>query len=782
MAAHPAADAAPPQQAVLELFAELNAIIVGASERALLLSDANDEAHTPAEFEQEALALSVELGAVVERGAEAARTLSGAEEAVVEVITISGKVHRATAGRGHDGRPRGATTVPDHPRSVAAVSALEISGGAEAGDRTGRRVASRPGTGSVITVPLHYAGVSIGSVTVTSPRPDAFSPARAAALQQLAAQIKSAAMRLHMLGELRRIDRQRESLLETSEALFRRLFFENPQPMWVIDVETQRFLVVNDAACAKYGYSREEFADLTAAAVRTDLAQWIVDLEKARAGNSTIHARHRLRDGRAIDVEITTGPQDFRGRPAILSIINDITERNRLQKQLRDGAFRDPLTGRANRALFLERLGHALAQARRRTAVAGVLFIDVDDFKTVNNSVGCTVGDAVLQAIAARLAVTLRPGDTVARLNADEFAVLLEDVGDINRAVDVADRLHDAFTSPLEFRGGSLTVGVSIGVSSSSVSGPGPEEMLRDARLAMQAAKNGGRGRVEVYSPRMSSSAVERLTLDQDLRHAVERGELRLCYQPLISMESGAIVGCEALVRWQHPTRGLIPPDSFIPLAEEIGMISAIDTWVLRTSCAQAAAWCEAGHPDFFVAVNVSGCELGRSDLVDRIEAVLFESGLPPDRLEVEITESTAAAQPVEALEELHQLRRAGISIAIDDFGTGYSSLSKLATFPADRLKIDRSFLIGITTEGDDAPLVSATIALAHQLGLKVTAEGVETAAQMAFLRRRGCDLLQGYLFSRPVPADQFEELLAQPPTAISGRGIGQPSRRSLTA
>ncbi len=369
----------------------------------------------------------------------------------------------------------------------------------------------------------------------------------------------------------------------------------------------------------------------------------------------------------------------------------------------------------------------------------------------------------MLQAIAARLALTLRPGDTVARLSADEFAVLLEDVGDVNRAADVAERLHDAFAVPLEFRGGSLTVGLSIGVAVSTDSGPGAAEMLRDAKLAMEAAKDAGRGRVELFSPLMLASVTDRLNLDQDLRHAVERGELRVFYQPLVSMQSGAIVGSEALVRWQHPTRGLVPPDSFIPLAEEIGAISVIDTWVLRTACAQAATWCRAGHPDFFMAVNVSGRELGRSDLVDRIEAVLFESGLPPDRLEVEITESTAAAQPVEALEELHQLRRAGISIAIDDFGTGYSSLSKLATFPADRLKIDRSFLSGIKRETDEAPLVSATIALAHQLGMKVTAEGVETPAQLAFLRRQGCDLLQGYIFSRPVPAEQFEELLAQP-------------------
>jgi len=779
---HPAADVPTPDQAVLDLFAELNSIIVAASERALRLSGADRDARGPSDFEQESLALSTEMEAVVERGAVVARMLCGADEAVVEITTVSGKLHRATARRGHHDRPREVATVPDHPWPVAAVSARHLSGGAEAGDGSAGQAGSRSDPGSVITVPLLYAGVSVGSVTVSSLRHDAFSPAQSAALQHLAAQVKSAAMRLHMLGELRRIDLQRESILATSETVFRRLFFENPQPMWVLDVETQRFLLVNDAACAKYGYSQEEFADLTAAAVRRDAAQWALDLEKARSAISTMNARHRLRDGRVIDVEINTGPQDFEGRPAILSIINDVTERNRLQRELREGALRDPLTGRANRALFTERLGHALAQAQRRSAVTAVLFVDVDRFKTINDSLGYTVGDAVLQAVAARLAVTLRPGDTVARLSADDFAVLLEDVGDLNRATDVAERLHDAFAAPLEFRGGSLTVGLSIGVAASASSGPGAVEMLRDARLAMEAAKEAGRGRVELFSPRMLKTVTDRLSLDQDLRHAVERGELRVFYQPLVSMESGAIVGSEALVRWQHPTRGLVPPDSFIPLAEEIGMISAIDTWVLRTACTQAAAWCEAGHPDFFVAVNVSGRELGRSDLVDRIEGVLFESGLPPDRLEVEITESTAAAQPAEALEELHQLRRAGISIAIDDFGTGYSSLSKLANFPADRLKIDRSFLSGIKNARDDAPLVSATIAMAHQLGMQVTAEGVETPAQLAFLRRRGCDLLQGYLFSRPVPAEQFEGLLAQAPAAIPGRLIGQRSRRSQSA
>ena len=748
---------------MLDLFGALNAIIGTASNRALRRSGADPAAHAPAEFEQEALTLNAELGTVVQLAAEAARALSGADEAVVEVTTLNGNVHRAGARGGQAHRARGTLDGLGHPWPVAAVSTLEISAGLATEESTVHKAGRRPGAPSVITVPLHSSGMNIGSVTVTSTRPRAFSAVQAAALEHLGAQVESAALRLHMHGELLRISQQRKGVLETSEALFRRLFYENPVPMWVIDSETDRFLAVNDAACAHYGYSREEFAEMTVATVRRDAAQWAVDLRNARLRNTTMRARHRLRDGRVIDVEVTTGPQDFQGRPAILSIITDVTERNRLQRALREGALRDPLTGRANRALFTERLAHALAQSHRRSAVTATLFVDVDHFTTVNDSVGYTVGDAVLQAIAARLALTLRPGDTVARLSADEFAVLLEDVGDVNRAADVAERLHDAFAVPLEFRGGSLTVGLSIGVAVSTNSGPGAAEMLRDAKLAMEAAKDAGRGRVELFSPLMLASVTDRLSLDQDLRHAVERGELRVFYQPLVSMQSGAIVGSEALVRWQHPTRGLVPPDSFIPLAEETGVISAIDTWVLRTACAQAAIWCKAGHPDFFMAVNVSGRELGRSDLVDRIEAVLFESGLPPNRLEVEITESTAVAQPVEALEELHQLRRAGISIAIDDFGTGYSSLSKLATFPADRLKIDRSFLSGIKRETDEAPLVSATIALAHQLGMKVTAEGVETRAQLAFLRRQGCDLLQGYIFSRPVPAEQFEELLAQP-------------------
>ncbi|HXZ98886.1 MAG TPA: EAL domain-containing protein [Candidatus Binatia bacterium] len=556
-----------------------------------------------------------------------------------------------------------------------------------------------------------------------------------------------------------------ESASGTTEADLRRLFFENPQPMWIIDAESQHFLAVNDTAVQKYGYTTEEFAAMPATVIRPD-SRWVADFDLARTRSSAFSPRHhRLKDGRWIDVEVSSVPFEFNGRPAFLSIINDVTERNRLETELREGVLRDPLTGGPNRALFVERVGHALTRMRRRSAAIAVLFIDVDHFKAVNDSLGYTAGDGLLQAVAARLATALRPGDTVARLSADEFAVLLEEVGEERRALEVAERLREAFDAPLDFSAGRVAVGLSIGVAWTANPRTQAEAMLRDAELAMHSAKTAGRGRVEVFTPDMHASARQRLEVEQDLRRAIELGQLRLHFQPLISMADGAIVGCEALVRWWHPGRGLIAPDNFIPVAEETGLIGGIDTWVMRTACAQVAAWRRSGLGDLFVAVNVSGRELGSGDLVDRVEAALWESELPGNRLEVEVTETTAVTQPAEALEELRHLRRAGIGVAVDDFGTGYSSLSKLATFPIDRLKIDRSFLTSVRREEDDAPLVAAMIDLGHRLGLGVTAEGVETPEQLAFLRRSGCDLLQGFLFSPPVPPDGFEQLLKRSPT-----------------
>jgi diguanylate cyclase (GGDEF)-like protein/PAS domain S-box-containing protein len=554
------------------------------------------------------------------------------------------------------------------------------------------------------------------------------------------------------------------------EAGFRGLFVESPQPMWVLAADTGRIVGVNRAAIAKYGYTAEEFTGLPAAAIQTDTELFAAHLVLARSQPTAITTRHRLKDGSRIDVEITTSPLEFLGRPSILSVINDVTDRKRLERELRQGAFRDPVTGGANRAVFMERASHALTRMRGYRSAVAVLVADIDGLADVNASLGYTTGDSVLEAVAQRLAQAVRPGDMVARLVGDEFGVLLEEAKDLDRAVEVAERLHEAFAAPLFTAVGALTIALSIGVAATSSTQTDADELVRDAALAMHAAKAAGRGRVVAFTPGMGASATGRLSLAQDLRRAVESAQLRVLFQPVIAVPDGTIVGCEALVRWQHPSRGLVAPDTFIPLAEEIGMISDIDTWVLRSACRQVAEWRSSSPRDLFVAVNASSRDLGRGELVDRVEGALLASGLPPDRLEVEITESTAVAQPGEALGELRQLRRAGVTVAIDDFGTGYSSLSKLATLPVDRLKIDRAFISQIKHTKDDAPLVAAMIALAHRLGLEVTAEGVETAEQLAFLRHNDCDLLQGYLFSPPVsPARFWDLLLAEARTDLVG-------------
>jgi diguanylate cyclase (GGDEF)-like protein/PAS domain S-box-containing protein len=713
-----------------------------------------------ASFQQEILDLGADVGAIARRAAARARALSWADGAMVEIIKSDGTLHRGVVGTGATTRSRLAVSPPADPWHGLVGTTPQVCDDTEDDPRVDPEVCRHLRTRSVITVPLHRREVRLGAITVTSSRPNAFDSAQTAVLQLLAGLVTSAVVGSRVITELRQIGRRGEVAPVASEAGFRRLFFENPQAMWVLDAETQSFLAVNDAAIATYGYSAEEFAVLTIAAVRPDATHLAVDFGRARTGRSAFSARHHLRDGRVIDVEVTTVPLKFSERPAVLSLIYDVTERNRLDRQLRQGAFRDPLTGGANRLLFVERVAHALVRMRRRSATIAVLVIDLDHFRTVNDSMGYAAGDSLLQAAAARISAALRPGDTVARLGSDEFAVLLEEVGGAYDSLEAAERLHEAFRSPLEFAGGSLVISLSIGVTTASKANTGAAELLRNGELAMYAAKTAGRSRVEVFVPSMLAPATERLDLDQDLRHAVERGELFLLFQPIVGVESEAIVGCEALVRWHHPTRGLVLPDAFIPLAEEIGVISDIDAWVLRAACSQVAEWRAAGLPDLLLAVNTSGRDLGQGELVDRVSAALLETRLPRDRLEIEVTETSAVSQPVAALNELRHLRRAGITVAIDDFGTGYSSLSKLATFPVDRLKIDRSFLRDIKHQEDESPLVAAMIALAHRLGLQVTAEGVETQEQLAFLRRSGCDLVQGYLFSPPVPPDHFEELL----------------------
>ncbi|HEV3230751.1 MAG TPA: EAL domain-containing protein [Candidatus Dormibacteraeota bacterium] len=433
--------------------------------------------------------------------------------------------------------------------------------------------------------------------------------------------------------------------------------------------------------------------------------------------------------------------------------------RDRLDEQLRLQALQDPLTNLANRALLRDRVQHALAHANRHVSTCAVLALDIDDFRTLNEGLGHSSGDLLLAAVARRLRRCLRPEDTAARLGGDEFAVLLEQLGDVGEALQVAQRILDSMHIPFEVAGQPRFISLSIGIAHSGQTGMKVDQILGGADIALHSARRAGRGHCVVYEPGMHQEVLDRATLENDLRAAERRGELRVHYQPEVDLVSGRILAVEALVRWQHPVRGLVPPDRFVPLAEETRLISAIDEWVMRTAAAQAAAWNRAGLGPLRLSVNVSAGELTDDGLVARVAAVLADTGLEPGLLELEVTESTVAPRE-DALTVLTAIRALGVRVAIDDFGVGYSMFSRLQRFPIDKLKIDRSFVAEINGADEDVPILAGIIALGHSMGLEVLAEGIETEAQRRYLRRVGCEQGQGFLFSRPVEAEEVEGML----------------------
>ena len=446
----------------------------------------------------------------------------------------------------------------------------------------------------------------------------------------------------------------------------------------------------------------------------------------------------------------------------VVCVARDITERRTLEEQLVHQAFHDSLTGLANRALFRDRLQHALAGAERHPPHVAVLFLDIDDFKATNDSLGHGHGDQLLAAAALRISSATREGDTVARLGGDEFAVLLEHVPDAAGAAAVAERILDALRQPVLVSSRPTTIAASIGIAHSAA-GTAEDELLRNADLAMYAAKSRGKGRCMLFAPEMLSVLVDRLALEADLARALEREEFRLAYQPIIQLESGRPVGAEALVRWDHPERGLLGPGAFIPVAEETGAIVALGRWVLGEACREAARWQRGGAPGFTVTVNLSARQLEDGSLVADVSAALRDSGLDPTCLVLEITESVLMRDAASAAAILRDVRALGVRLAVDDFGTGYSSLAYLQHFPISIIKIDRSFVAGLTQGGNDAALARTIVALGGTLSLTTVAEGIEEAEQETRLRELGCELGQGYLFARPLAASQLAALLAGP-------------------
>jgi len=435
-------------------------------------------------------------------------------------------------------------------------------------------------------------------------------------------------------------------------------------------------------------------------------------------------------------------------------------QRRLAEDQLRFIATHDSLTDLPNRSLFNERLRHALHQGTRYNRGIATMFIDIDRFKVVNDSLGHSAGDRLLQDCAKRLTECLRESDTVARLGGDEFVVMVENFTAPKDAIAVAQKILNGLARPFFVDGQEFLMSASIGISTFPEDGRDAETLLKNADIAMYRAKDLGRNNYQFYSAQMNKHTFERLAMESSLRRAVERNEFLLHYQPKLDLRTGAIAGVEALVRWQHPDWGMVSPAQFIPLAEETGLIVQIGEWVLKTACEQNKRWRDQGIPPMRVAVNLSARQFTQKTLLSDVARIIAQSGLTPDCLELEITESLVMTNPEHATETLHKLKAMGISLSIDDFGTGYSSLAYLKRFPIDCVKIDRSFIKDIPTEADDMAITKGVIALGHSLRLKVVAEGVETVEQQDFLRSNGCDEMQGYLFSKPLPAEEVMTLL----------------------
>ncbi|TAK61911.1 MAG: EAL domain-containing protein [Dehalococcoidia bacterium] len=487
------------------------------------------------------------------------------------------------------------------------------------------------------------------------------------------------------------------------------------------------------------------------------------DAMRRNDGPALIDARLMHGDGSWRHMEIVASNQfaDAQIGGFVLNI-RDISDRHDLEEQLRHQAFHDPLTGLANRARFMDRLEHELARSTRRGRTAAVLFLDLDDFKSVNDALGHPAGDELLVAAAERLSGCVRPGDTIARFGGDEFVVLLEEVTGTEEAMEIAERLIEALRPPFVLDAKEVFVRASIGVALSRRGLPRADELLRRADVAMYAAKARGKGRCEAYDPEMQASALERLTLTGDLQRAVEREEFVLRYQPLVELATGRIAGVEALIRWQHPLRGLLPPDDFIRLAEDTGLIIPIGRWVLNEACAQARRWQQAfpAEPPLTMAVNISANQIHGSGLNEAVWEALRDAGLDPSTLVLEITESVMMQHTEDAIERLRELKQLGVRLAVDDFGTGYSSLSYLQRFPIDVLKIDKSFVDGVGSEEKEAELAQAIVDMARALHMEIVAEGIERVEQLERLRQLRCDLGQGYYFAHPVDVAAIDQLL----------------------
>lgn len=564
--------------------------------------------------------------------------------------------------------------------------------------------------------------------------------------------------------------KQAEEALSKSEEQFRLTFELAPIGMAIKSLDG-RFVSVNQALCDILGYTSQELLHQTWADVShpEDLGVALSLHQKLYRGeipNFKIENRYLTKDGKVVYGILKVAlVRDPTGKPLhLIGQFMDVTDRKRTEEQLRYDALHDSLTGLANRVLLMERVEQSLRRTQRYpNYLFAVLFIDLDRFKVVNDSLGHLVGDRLLIAIARKLETIVRSTDTVSRLGGDEFIILLDEIKDINDAIRIAERISAKLRSPFRLEGREVFTAASIGIALSSTDYYQASDLLRDADIAMYRAKAKGKARYEVFDRLMYAQALKQLQVENDLRQALERSEFLVYYQPIVSLLTGRLTGFEVLVRWQHPSRGLVSPAEFIPVAEETGLIVSLGEWVLHSACQQMSAW-QTKFPAAMplkISVNLSGKQLRESDLLKKIDQILAQTALDGQTLKLELTESMLMDNAEAIIATLSQLRARKIQLSIDDFGTGYSSLSYLYRFPVNTLKIDRSFVSRIGEKGENLEIVKTIITLAHQLGLEAIAEGVETPQQLSQLKALTCEEAQGYFFSQPLDWESAEALIA---------------------
>jgi diguanylate cyclase (GGDEF)-like protein/PAS domain S-box-containing protein len=569
------------------------------------------------------------------------------------------------------------------------------------------------------------------------------------------------------------VRQEAEEALRDSEARYRTLVESSPDAIMI--EQEGRIVFANGAAARLFGADRPEallgraLLTLVAPSHRAEAARAMQDLAQGTESHVVEEQALRL-DESTVDVAVTRLPFHYQGRPAIQVVARDISESKRLQTQLKHLATHDALTGLPNRVLLMDRLSQALAYARHNHQRFMVALIDLDRFKWVNDSMGHEAGDQLLRVVSERILACMRQSDTVARIGGDEFVVLFQNYELVEQAVAALNRVVSRVSEPVLMDSGrEIDISCSVGCSSYPDDGLDSEDLLRAADAAMYQAKQSGRNNLQIFNAELRGRVEQRACLEADLRHALERDEFFLHYQPKIQLSSGTIVGVEALLRWKHPTRGIVSPARFIPVAEETGVIVPIGEWVLLHACLRNKAWQAEGSRQVRVAVNLSAKQLGRPGLLEMLKGCLEVSGLAPEFLELELTESTSMDSPEMTIPLLRRIKDLGVSLAIDDFGTGYSNLQYLTRLPIDRIKLDGSFVRDITSNPGQRAIVEATIVMAHRLDIRVVAEMAETEGQVALLRELGCDEVQGHFFARAMPAQECAALLRKEGFSLPG-------------